>query len=103
MIEKMIQKILSNPNGFRDLLLAAQGLVNEQFDANTQKLFGENEDSAQVEKLKNFKKTVKESILLTEKEKRKFQRLSNEDSYQLAREIILRFTAQEIKSPLNKS
>lgn len=99
----MIEKIISNYNGFRDLLLAAQGLVNEQFDANTQKLFGDQENSVQVEKLKNFKKTVKESILLTEKEKRKFQRLSNEDSYQLAREIILRFTAQEIKSPLNKS
>ncbi len=103
MIEKIIEKILSNPNGFRDLLLAAQGLVNEQFDANTQKLFGDQENSVQVEKLKKFLNTAKESTLLTEKEKRKIQRLNNEDSYQLAREIILRFTAQEIKSPLNKS
>lgn len=98
----MIEKILSNPHGFRELLLTAQGLVNEQFNTNAQSLGAEAEKSACSNNLKKFKKTVEESDLLTEKEKKKFARLKNEDAYQLAREIILRFTAQEIKSPVTK-
>ena len=97
----MIEKIISNPQGFGDLLLAAQGLINEQYDANTQKIFGSQADSAQVEKIKIFKKMVTESILLTEEEKNLFE--NDSDAYQLAREIILQFTAQEIKSPVSKS
>ncbi len=97
----MIEKILSDPHGFRDLLLAAQGLVNEQFKANAQNIFWNQAGSAQVKKLKKLKKAVKKSTLLTEEEKNLFEK--DNDAYRLAREIILRFTAQEIKSPLNKS
>ena len=97
----MIEKIISNPNGFRDLLLAAQGLVNEQFNANAQTMFGaEVKKTAYSQKLKKFKKVVKESTLLTEEEKKLFKNDNN--SYRLAREIILQFTAKEIKNPLTK-
>jgi hypothetical protein len=63
-------------------------------------MFGAEVKTAYSQKLKNFKKTVKESSLLTKEEKEKFKK--NNDAYQLAREIILRFTAREIKNPLTK-
>ena len=63
----MIEKIISNPREFRDLLLAAQGLVNEQFNANAQTMFGAEVETTYSQKLKKFKKMVKESKLLPEK------------------------------------
>lgn len=97
----MIEKIISDPHGFRDVILAAQGLVNEQFNANAQKLFGNKAETAHSKKFKKFKKSVTESELLTKEEKSSLK--TDDDFYKSAREIILQFTAKEIKSPLDKS
>jgi hypothetical protein len=97
----MVEKIVSNLRDFRDIVLAAQSLVNEQFNANA-KLLGapEKKKSLFNQKLKTFQETVKNSTFLSDVEKKSFADLKPGTTYEKAREIILQLTRQEIKSPL---
>lgn len=98
MVEKIVSKILSDLRESRDLVLAAQNLVNNQFNANATLLgFKVKNNSNQ---LKKFKETVKKSTFLSEKEKKLFW--EDDKAYRLARETILQLTKREIKNPLAK-
>ena len=92
----MVEKIISNLREARDIVLAAQSLVNEQFNANAI-LGGKNLFD---EKLELFKVVVKESLFLSNEEKAATAKLQTSELYNLAREIILELTKKEIKSPL---
>ena len=97
----MVEKIISNLRNFRDIVLAAQGLVNEQFNANA-KLLGAPEKKKNLfnQKLQTFQETVKNSTFLSDVEKKLFADLTPAATYEKAREIILQLTEKEIKSPL---
>lgn len=96
----MVEKIISNLRDFRDIVLAAQSLVNEQFNANA-KLLGAPEKKKNLfnQKLKTFQETVKNSTL-SDVEKQSLADLTPAATYEKAREIILQLTKQEIKNPL---
>lgn len=97
----MVKRIISNLREARDIVLAAQSLVNEQFNANA-KLLGAKEKKKNLfdEKLELFKTTVKNSLFLSNEEKNAVAKLQTRELYELAREIILELTKKEIKSPL---
>ena len=97
----MVEKIISNLREARDIVLAAQSLVNEQFNANA-KLLGAKEKKKNLfdEKLELFKASVKNSLFLLDEEKAAVAKLQTRELYELAREIILKLTKKEIKSPL---
>lgn len=98
----MVERIVSNLRETRDIVLAAQSLVNEQFNANTTLLGFSKRENLFNQKLKILKKTIKSSTFLTPEEKKAFAKLTSVEAYQKAREIILQLTKKEIKNPLAK-
>ena len=96
----MIKKIISNLNDCRDIVLAAQNLVNEVYSSNIQLLDGVKKRGYFSSKLKIFVETIKKSDFLTEKEKLDFSKLNKKEIYKLAREIIIELIKKEIKNPL---
>jgi len=97
----MIKKIISNLNDCRDIVLAAQNLVNEVYSSNIiQLLGGLKKRSYFSSKEKKFIETINNSDFLTEKEKSDFNRLDKKEIYMLAREIIIELIKKEIKNPL---
>lgn len=100
MTEKLVRKILGDLNNCRDVVLAAQDLVNEVYTSNAQLLDGSRKRSYFSSKEKKFIQTINNSDFLTKKEKSDFNRLDKKEVYKLAREIILELIKKEIKNPL---
>lgn len=98
MTETLVKKILGDLNNCRDVVLAAQDLVNEVYTSNAQLLDGSKKRSYFNSKEKKFIQKV--NSVLTEKEKSYFNRLDKKEKYKLAREIILELIKKEIKNPL---
>jgi len=96
--ETLVKKILGDLNNCRDVVLAAQDLVNEVYTSNAQLLDGSKKRSYFNSKEKKFIQKV--NSVLTEKEKSYFNRLDKKEKYKLAREIILELIKKEIKNPL---
>ena len=97
----MIQKIISNLGLTSDIVLAAQSLVNEQFRLNYNTL-GLHEKTVRNHlktKLEKFETVVQQSHFLSQTEKISFAQLTLDESYEVARGIILVLTQREIKSP----
>ncbi|MFZ2310336.1 MAG: hypothetical protein WAW11_02220 [Patescibacteria group bacterium] len=97
----MIQKIISNLGLASDIVLAAQSLVNEQFrlNANTLGIFEKTVRNHLKAKNEKFKTAVQESTFLSQVEKQRFAELTSDESYEIARGIILTLTQREIKNP----
>lgn len=97
----MIQKIISNLGLASDIVLAAQSLVNEQFrlNANTLGIFEKTVRNYLKTKNEKFRLTVQNSFFLSQKEKERFSELTSNESYEVARGIILTLTQREIKNP----
>lgn len=99
MTEKLVRKILDDLNNCRDVVLAAQDLVNEVYASNAKLLDGLKKRSYFSSKEKKFIQKINDSVL-TKKEKSDFNRLDKKEVYKLAREIILELIKKEIKNPL---
>ena len=96
----MVEKIISNLKDYRDIVVAAQKLVNEEYNIQVQLLGGSKKRSFLNSRLNKFIKTIRNSEFLTEEEKSDFSKLNEKEIYQLAREIILELVKKEIKNPL---
>jgi len=99
----MIQKIISNLRETSNIVLAAQSLVNEQFNINTELLSANKKKRSLFNhKLSLFNKAIQDSTFLSAEEKFFFTSKMPVEEYQLIREIILELTKKEIKNPLAK-
>jgi len=99
----MVEKIILNLGlgEVRDIVFAAQNLVNEQFNKNARLLSGKQKRNFFYLKLKRFSKAVNNSQILSSEEKELFSKLEDNKVYELAREIILWLIKKEIKDPLD--